>query len=125
MDKIANPQELVSELNKLMAQSQEPNPSRERLAADLKSLAARTSSLAWHSKDIRAFLNSLNDFYKIAIQVASNWEKADRAYEKDLRAGEDVPDISIGEKGYPFRKDFDQICNDIKSWVQEQEADFR
>jgi len=40
MEKIANPQELASELRSLIQKVQEPNPSREELSSDLKKLAA-------------------------------------------------------------------------------------
>ena len=44
MNKIASPQELQTELRRLLASSQEENPSREKLAEELRALATKLGS---------------------------------------------------------------------------------
>lgn len=44
MQKIASPQDLQTELQRLLAYSQEPNPSREKLAGELRGLANRVAA---------------------------------------------------------------------------------
>jgi hypothetical protein len=46
MDKIASPQELISELQDLLTYAKNPNPSREKLASDLANLAERIALTA-------------------------------------------------------------------------------
>lgn len=43
MEKIASPQDLSSELQRLLKYAEGPNPSREKLATDLRTLADRVS----------------------------------------------------------------------------------
>ena len=43
MNKIASPQELQDELRRLLASSQETNPSREKLALELRALADKVA----------------------------------------------------------------------------------
>jgi hypothetical protein len=44
MNKVANAEQLQSELRRILAASQRPNPSREKLAASLRELASRVAS---------------------------------------------------------------------------------
>jgi hypothetical protein len=74
MEKIASPQELISELRSLLQQAQDPSPSRVKLASELKSLAKRVAYgqierleniggskwQGWHDDDV----DSLNFEYK-------------------------------------------------------------
>jgi hypothetical protein len=44
MDKIASPQDLQAEIRRLLAYSQSPKPSREKLASELRGLADRVAA---------------------------------------------------------------------------------
>jgi hypothetical protein len=46
MDKIASPQDLQAELRRLLAYTQTEKPSREKLAAEMRELAARIEKVA-------------------------------------------------------------------------------
>jgi len=57
MNKIASPQELQTELRRLLASSQEENPSREKLAEGLRSLADKLGSARQADASGRDILN--------------------------------------------------------------------
>jgi hypothetical protein len=75
MQKIATPQDLQVELQRLLAYCQEPHPSRDRLASELRGLAAKLAAasvtyeitLGLKSDDVK--LNMLDE--KVAATFAS------------------------------------------------------
>ena len=53
MEKIASPQDLRSELNRILAQASEDKPSRELLAFELRGLADRVATAKFNESETR------------------------------------------------------------------------
>jgi hypothetical protein len=106
-NKIATPQELTTELQKILEQAQGTNPSRERIAEDLQSLAARIQhNAAMPSMSVQIFLKMLKDFKDAAKKLDDAWESLG---------------MGTGEEDYPFRGEFGQVTRDIKDWYYTQQ----
>jgi len=69
MEKIANPQELAQELQTLLEYAQGPEPSREKLASDLRELANKVATA--DMPIIRAMMESYEAGFKAADPEAA------------------------------------------------------
>jgi len=71
MRKIASPQDLQADLQDLLAYSQSAEPSRAKLASDLRDLADRVATPAGSSEKLVALFDSLRPKQKIAVAMKS------------------------------------------------------
>lgn len=84
MNKIANPQELQTELRRLLAYSKSPRPSRENIATSLQVLASRILT-AGNNAPLSARLDKFYSQYPEARTISNNartplWMKLNKLY---------------------------------------------
>jgi hypothetical protein len=82
MEKIATPDELQAEIRKLLTYAKSGNPSRHKLAQDLKTLASRTAIDKQASGPLDAYINKgLEEWWETVVAILSRrygnvWEIA-------------------------------------------------
>ena len=101
MDKIASPQDLASEIQLLIKYAGSENPSRSKLAQQLRGLADRVAgkSLEWNLQVLRI------DFLKDVLK------KVDAVIERRPEFKTDLWDTLLEIKNTDYRGDFDPAAN--------------
>ena len=82
MQKIATPQDLQAELHRLLAYCQEENPSREKLAAEIRELADRVGG-----RTVEAWATAPFEMNLRGLKLNPATFKGLKALDRDLDAG--------------------------------------
>jgi hypothetical protein len=110
MDKIASPKELQAQITELLVYSQGAAPSREKIASDLRDLAARVTRSSDGStlREQADWLKAVKDFEDAGNWLWEVWERVR------------FP-VLLGKEHYPFTEPFDEVMRGINNWRRFQE----